>query len=81
LIDEELFRDDRRTFQKCCLHQGEIEVLMREILVGSSKKLSCGCCNSWLFEEEQSKLVSLLACTSSTHLFSNEASLSIVQLP
>ena len=63
------------------LHAGEIEVLIREILVGSSKTLSCGRCNSWLFEEEQSKLVSLLAYTSSSHLFSNEASLSVVQLP
>lgn len=63
------------------LHEGKIDVLIREILVGSSNTLGCDRCNSWLFKDEQSKLISLLAYTSSTKIFSYEPPLTILQLP
>lgn len=63
------------------LHEGEIDVLIREILVGSSDTLGCARCNLWLFEEDQSKLASVLAYTSSTNIFSHEAPLTMDQLP
>ena len=63
------------------LHEIEIDVFIREILVNSSNTLSCDRCNSWLFEDDQSKLVSLLSYSSSSNLFSYEDPLFINQLP
>lgn len=63
------------------LDSGDIDVLTREILARSSNTLGCARCNSWLFEEGQSKLASLLAYTSSSKSFSYEAPLLMEQLP
>lgn len=63
------------------LHEGKIKRFTKEILINSSKTLQCDRCNVWLFEQDQTKLVSLLSYTASDHSFINENSLNNSQLP
>lgn len=57
------------------LRQGEIINFTREILGSSAHALNCSRCNAWLFEDNQTKLVSLLSYCKSKKLFTNENSL------
>ena len=63
------------------LHKGNLKSFTREVLINSSKDLQCDRCNVWLFEQDQTKLVSLLSYSSSDNLFINESPLNIEQLP
>ncbi len=63
------------------LREGEILKLTREILASSSKALSCSRCNAWLFENNQTKLVSLLAYKKENNLFRIEKPSSMDKLP
>ena len=63
------------------LHNGEIENFTKEILMKSAKTLNCARCNIWLFENNQSKLVSLLAYNAVDNSFSNGMALMKDQYP
>lgn len=63
------------------LHKGKIKKFTKEILIHSSESLLCDRCNAWLFEKEQTKLVSLLSYNRSDHSFNQEVSLSNESLP
>jgi len=63
------------------LRKGEIIKFTQEVLANSSKALNCDRCNVWLFENNQTELVSLLSYKKVNHLFSNENSLHKEQLP
>ena len=53
------------------LREGEIINFTQEILANSSKALDCSRCNAWLFENNQTKLVSLLSYEKVKILFIN----------
>jgi two-component sensor histidine kinase len=63
------------------LHKGKIKKFTKEILIHSSESLMCDRCNVWLFEKEQTELMSLLSYTRSDHSFSKEVSLDNETLP
>ena len=63
------------------LREGEIINFTQEILANSSKALDCSRCNAWLFENNQTKLVSLLSYQKVKNLFINENPLVKDQLP
>ena len=63
------------------LHKGKIKKFTKEILIHSSESLFCDRCNVWLFEKEQTKLMSLLSYNRSDHSFSKEVSLDHETLP
>ncbi|MFT5823756.1 MAG: two-component sensor histidine kinase [Crocinitomix sp.] len=63
------------------LHNGEIDNFTEEILVNASEVLGCARCNAWLFEEEQSRLVSLLSYSNVDHSFKVEEPLTKHLLP
>lgn len=63
------------------LHKGEIINFTQEVLGNSSKALNCDRCNVWLFEKNQTELVSLLSYKKANDVFSNENSLAMEQLP
>ena len=71
---EELSKSDN-------LHGGEITDFTREILIIASNTLGCNGCSAWLFEEDQSKLVSILSYNRCENLFINQTTLNIAQLP
>jgi len=63
------------------LHKGKIKKFTKEILIHSSESLLCDRCNVWLFEKEQTKLLSLLSYTKSDYSFKREVSLTNETLP
>ncbi|MDC1451199.1 GAF domain-containing protein [Vicingaceae bacterium] len=63
------------------LHKGKIKKFTKEILIHSSESLLCDRFNAWLFEKDQTKLVSLLSYNRSDHSFNQEVSLSNESLP
>ncbi len=63
------------------LHKGEIENFTKEILMRSATTLNCTRCNIWLFENNQTKLVSLLAYNAVDNSFSNGMALMKDQYP
>ena len=63
------------------LREGEILNFTQEILCNSSIALNCGRCNAWLFENNQTQLVSLLAYNKALDLFSSENPLFKNKLP
>lgn len=63
------------------LREGEIDNFTEEILINSSEVLGCARCNVWLFEEEQSRLVSLLSYSNADSSFKVEEDLTQDELP
>jgi two-component sensor histidine kinase len=63
------------------LRTGEIDKFTEEILIIASKVLGCARCNAWLFEEEQSRLVSILSYSKTANSFKIEGELTKDTLP
>lgn len=63
------------------LHKGEITDFTREVLIIATKTLNCQSSNIWLFDENQTKLTSLLSYMRSDNSFVNQQILDITQLP
>lgn len=63
------------------LHKGEITDFTREVLVIATNTLSCENCSVWLYEQNQTKLKSILAYKRSENNFYNQADLYKSQLP
>ncbi|RYM33773.1 GAF domain-containing protein [Brumimicrobium glaciale] len=63
------------------IHKGEITDFAKEVLITATKTLDCNRGSVWLFEQDQTKLVSLISYACSDNMFSNQMTLDIAQLP
>ena len=63
------------------IHKGEITDFAKEVLIIATNTLECNGCSVWLFEQDQTKLVSLLSYTRSDNMFTEQSILNIAQLP
>ncbi|WP_159038347.1 histidine kinase dimerization/phosphoacceptor domain -containing protein [Brumimicrobium mesophilum] len=63
------------------LQRGEINDFTRKVLLIATKTLNCNNCGVWIFEENQTKIVSMIYYDRSEDTFLNQPTLNVSQFP